>query len=184
MLSLDLEKPMTRLILVTTGTEPISLAAYLNTIAYARKFAPEDVWLSDASYPNLDEATVNLLDNGETAWDVPEFEQCLYVVFRRWAGEGLFIRVQHYARWLLTTIEREDTRLWLSDFERGEFSAHLLGWERCCSIVGQPEDYLYPFQFDLLVAAQCRRDERRAELNRTGAGLAYAKFGSVDVDFL
>ncbi len=175
---------MTRLILVTTGTEPISKAAYLNTIAYARKFELKDVWLSELQYPNVDEATVNLIDSGETAWDVPEFEQSLYVVFRHWAGEGMLIRVQYYAQWLLTTVDRGDTQNWLSDFASGEFAAHLLGWERCCPMLGKPENYLYPFQFDRLVEAQHRGDERRTESDRNGARLAYEKCGLVDVENL
>jgi hypothetical protein len=66
----------------------------------------------------------------------------------------------------------------------GEFAAHLMGWERCCPMLGKPETYLYPLQFDRLVEAQRRRDDQRAEIDRNGARLAYEKSGLVDVENL
>ncbi|MGB7059563.1 MAG: hypothetical protein WBD58_17810 [Geitlerinemataceae cyanobacterium] len=171
---------MTLSTLTTLGTKPISKAEYLHLVEYSRHFTAEDIFFTEAgsTYPNLDEATVNLIDNGETAWGVPEFEQCLYDVFRRWTEDGLLLRVQVYAQWLIPTALGE-SRTWLEDFARGDYWEHMSVYSLKKSALGAPDNYLYPFNFRRLIEAQAHRDRRRAWLDLTGAQNADRRFGLI-----
>ncbi|MDY6782665.1 MAG: hypothetical protein SW833_08995 [Cyanobacteriota bacterium] len=158
---------MTQSTTTATGTKTASKAEYLNLVCYSRKFSAEDIFFTEAGidYPDLYEAAVNLLDNGETAWDTPEFEECLYQIFCGWAKEGRLERIALTADWLVRTTDG-DTRQWLEDFVEGRFYLHLADWELREKVLGSPENYLYPLQFHLLIASQRQREVARAELDQ------------------
>lgn len=158
---------MTPSTMSATGTKTTSKAEYLNWVSYSRKFSAEEIFFSEAGmdYPDLYEAAVNLLDHGETAWETPEFEECLYQVFCGWAKEGRLERIELTANWLAQTTDG-DPRRWLEDFAEGRFALHLAEWELREPILGAAENYLYPLQFDLLVASQLQRDSKQRELKR------------------
>ncbi|BAU43241.1 hypothetical protein [Leptolyngbya sp. O-77] len=130
-------------------------AEFLAQVAYARRFSAEDVFFGDthSEYPDLAIATLELLENGETAWGVPEFEQCLYQAFLGWASQGQLIRLWLTGKWLLGSAP-PSSRAWLQDLLAGEFCQHLDGFELQGDRLGPSQVYLYPFNFRMLVQSQ------------------------------
>lgn len=122
---------------------------------------------SQVEYPNLHQAVVGLIESGETAWGVPEFEQNLFDILKWWTADGLFVRVQLFARWLLQTTDDTETCRWLNDFARGEFWGYLNATAFQHRCLGSPDDYLYPLRIDRLIESQLRRDAVRS-LRRVG----------------
>ncbi|MFQ3619275.1 MAG: hypothetical protein SNJ50_21515 [Cyanobacteriota bacterium] len=137
-------------------------AEFLSQVAYARRFSAEDVFFGDTQYPDLAIATLELLEAGETAWGVPEFEQCIYQAFLDWASQGQLIRLKLTGNWLLGSAP-PDSRAWLQDLLAGNFCQHLDGFELRCDRLGPSQVYLYPFNFKMLVQSQQRRDRQSDE---------------------
>jgi hypothetical protein len=166
---------------IKLGTSPISKAEYLAQLSYARKFSRDDIGSSSVGYlyPDLETATVNLIDGGQTAWDVLEFEKHLYWVVRGWLDGGLYVRARLYADWLLTTVENPENYQWLREVAAGDFWSHLSMFGNKCPIGGHMENFLYPLQFESLLEAQCRRDANRVWVARNGERLAYQRFGFI-----
>lgn len=154
-------------------------AEYLSKVEYSRRFTAEDIFFTEAGldFPDLYQATTELLESGQTAWFIPEFEQSLQELLIKWVKEGRLIRAQMTAKWLRETAEGYSAA-WLDDFARGQFSEHLNAYELQCSIAGPSSAYLYPLQFGHLVKAQLRENTRKAMLNQKGAALAFKRYGA------
>jgi hypothetical protein len=141
-------------ILCKTMQPRVTKAEYLNQAIYSRKFTAEDIWghkPGDPEFPELDALTVGLIEHGDTAWGVPEFEQRLKSVFYYWAAHGLIIRAQMFAQWMLATTTDPAARAWLQDYAAGQFWGHLNDYEFRCSIVGHEPDFLYPLRVDRII---------------------------------
>jgi hypothetical protein len=138
------------------------LAEYLNSVYFSRKFTAEDIWNNaDHGCPDLLKLTAGLLYAGETAWGVPEFEQCVYDVMLTWVVEGQLIKVKLMGQWLMESAEGS-SKAWLADFARGDFWLYMDRYQFSRDILGTPEQYLYPLRLNHLIAAQHRRDLRHA----------------------
>jgi hypothetical protein len=157
--------------------QPIAKSDYLELVDRSRHldFIEHFLSRSQTEYPNLHQAVVGLIESGKTVWGVPEFEQNLFDVLKWWAADGLFVRVQLFARWLVQTTDDAETRRWLSDFARGEFWEYLNATAFQRRSLGSPEDYLYPLQFDRLVESQLRRDAMRSLRRMNGQRLASSR---------
>ena len=133
-------------------------AHWINTLNYYRKFTPEDV-LGGHAPPDIGAAIVALIEAGETAWEVPEFERVLSDLLYEWVLAGWLIRASLTAQWLLgTTTDAENLR-WLQAYAIGAFWEVLNPNDLARSIIGVEADFLYPLQVDRLIRA---RQYRRA----------------------
>jgi hypothetical protein len=142
---------------VKLNQPPTTQAQYLNTVRYARKFDGAITSLLSpalADYPDMPGLTVGLIESGLTAWGVPEFEKCLKNILKDWAAEGLLIRTQLFAQWLLTTTDDRESQRWLMDFAKAQYWGYLNDYEFRCSVIGAERDYLYPLRVDRLIYAR------------------------------
>jgi hypothetical protein len=137
-------------------------AEYLAVVEYSRRFTAEDVFFGGADFPDVDAAAISLIEAGETAWGVPEFERSLLDLFKAWARAGQLLRCSLYGGWLLKTAP-DSSRDWLMDFSNGELAAHCDLWQLSNDVLGSPEQYLYPLRLNHLIAAQRRHDQRKSE---------------------
>jgi hypothetical protein len=155
---------------ITLNCQPIHKADYLSLVDRARQLSYEELFRSKSKtgYPNLHQAVAGLIESGETAWGVPEFERHLFDLLRWWVADGWLIRVQLFSRWLLETAEDAESIRWLSDFAGGEFWDYLNESEFRSHCLGVPEDYLYPLRLNLAIASQLRRDTMQSLRNASG----------------
>jgi hypothetical protein len=148
--------------MVATLTPSTVRAEYLAVVEYSRRFTAEDVFFGGAEFPDIDAAANSLIEAGETAWGVPEFERSIFDLFKAWARAGQLLRCSLYGGWLLKTAP-DSSRDWLRDFSSGELAAHCDRWQLSNDVLGTPEQYLYPLRLNHLIAAQRRRDQRKSE---------------------
>jgi hypothetical protein len=110
---------------------------------------------------------VALVEAGETAWEVPEFEKVLSDLLYEWVQAGNLIRASLTAQWLVgTTADAENLR-WLRAYAIGAFWEVLNQNDLSRSIIGVEADFLYPLQVDRLIRDRQYRRAYKAALQAT-----------------
>lgn len=130
-------------------------AEFLNTVPLSRRFAGMSMMDPRfADCPALTPLVTAMLEAGEVAWDVPEFEDVLKGIFSEWILDGKFIRATLTAQWLLTTHPYSDTQQRLEAIAAGEFWKILDDYNLRCSIVGTEKNFLYPLKLERIIYAR------------------------------
>ena len=146
--------------MVATLTPSTAKAKYLALVEYSRRFTAEDVFFGGDDFPDLDAAAITLVESGNVAWGIPEFDRSLFDLFKDWASTGQLLRCSLYGQWLLKTAPSSSS-CWIQDFLEGNLGSYFDKWRLSDDVLGKPEQYLYPMKINHLIAAQQRRDQRK-----------------------